>query len=582
MKNLKIRNKMIVGFGIAIILSVVLAIFAYVALSSVRNSYQNKLDYTEARVQTILEIATDVMDLRRITTAIRADNGMTERMQGHSTASAAVFADINSRLDDYFRLVENDSALTPEQTGQLLGYARSLRSTALLYRQNLVEPNIAFGMAGDLEGLSANSTAQAPLIAEIQSTIATMRENEYNTSKLLIAQTAATTTRYLVIFICLAVAIVVISIVFALLIAKSISKPMIELDSWLKETSHGNITWTPEELMILHKYSAQKDEIGSMMASYAKLVEYMNTVSNALASVSSGDLTVDAKPSSEQDTLSLSLQKMLADLNHMFTGINSSAHQVTDGSKQIADGAQMLAQGSTEQAASVQQLSASVSQIAKTTKENAEMAEHAAALARTIMSNAEKGSSQMDDMMNAVKDINQASSSISKVIKVIDDIAFQTNILALNAAVEAARAGQHGKGFAVVAEEVRNLAAKSAEAAKDTGGLIANSMEKAELGARIAEETALSLNEIVDGIKESTQIINDIARSSEEQALGINQINTGIDQVAQVVSQNSATAQESAAASEEMSEQANTLGGLMAQFRLKDAVPTFGSLSGKY
>jgi len=250
--------------------------------------------------------------------------------------------------------------------------------------------------------------------------------------------------------------------------------------------------------------------------------------------------------------------------------INAATGQVSSGSKQIANGAQALAQGSTEQAASVEQLSASISDIALKTKDNAEKASRAATLASSIMQNAEKGSRQMGEMTNAVKEINQASQSISKVIKVIDDIAFQTNILALNAAVEAARAGQHGKGFAVVAEEVRNLAGKSAEAAKDTGGLISNSMEKAELGARIAEETAASLADIVAGINESTQIVGEIATSSEEQSIGISQVNTGIDQVAQVVQQNSATAEESAAASEEMSGQSSMLENLIAQFKLKN------------
>jgi len=174
-------------------------------------------------------------------------------------------------------------------------------------------------------------------------------------------------------------------------------------------------------------------------------------------------------------------------------------------------------------------------------------------------------------MQSAVKEINEASQLIGKIMKTIDDIAFQTNILALNAAVEAARAGQHGKGFAVVAEEVRNLASKSADGAKETGVMIQNTMEKATLGVRIADETNASFTEIATGINESGQLIGVISDSLTEQSTNITQINIGIDQVAQVTQQNSATAQESSAASQQMSRQSEMLEDLVAQFKIKDS-----------
>jgi methyl-accepting chemotaxis protein len=228
-----------------------------------------------------------------------------------------------------------------------------------------------------------------------------------------------------------------------------------------------------------------------------------------------------------------------------------------------------LAQGATEQSATVQQLSASVTEVNGQTKDNAGLANDAKKLGEDIRANAERGNAQMEQMIKAVGEISDASTAIGKVIKIIDDIAFQTNILALNAAVEAARAGQHGKGFAVVADEVRSLAAKSAEAAKNTSELIATSIQKSEQGAAISKETAESLSQIVGGIVQSSELVAKIAESSNAQSVSIGQIGEAIDQVSQVIQQNSATAEESAAASEEMSGQATMLQQLIAQFKLK-------------
>jgi methyl-accepting chemotaxis protein len=362
---------------------------------------------------------------------------------------------------------------------------------------------------------------------------------------------------------------VVIAFALAFYISGVISKPLVVITGFMKRASTtGDISVRPDERSAITTYGQNRDELGECLKATNGFIERINEQMALLEKVADGDLTVKPQSLSETDKIGKSLQRTVTGLCEIFGDINESTHQVSDGSRQVAEGAQSLAQGSTEQAASVEELSATINDIEQKTRENAGLAEKAASLANNIKGSAEKGSSQMDEMVAAVNEINQASQNISKVIKVIDDIAFQTNILALNAAVEAARAGQHGKGFAVVAEEVRNLAAKSAEAAKDTGGLIASSMEKAELGARIAKDTADSLGEIVDGIGESSQLVSEISSSSREQSEAISQITMSLDQVSNVIQQTSATAEQSAAASEEMSGQSDVLRELVARFRL--------------
>jgi methyl-accepting chemotaxis protein len=366
-----------------------------------------------------------------------------------------------------------------------------------------------------------------------------------------------------VIFIMIAIALVVLILVVVLLylrIRGSIVKPIHAVINTLSEMSKGDTNTALS--------SSFTGEFGQLADSVHKINNAILEQSEAISGIASGDYSISYSPRSGKDVMGRAIADLLEMNNRVFSEINGATAQVSDSARQIANGAQSLAQGSTQQAAAVEQLSSSVNEIAQKTKENAEQANTAAGLSKSVRSNAEKGSARMDDMIKAVEEINEASRNIQKVIKVIDDIAFQTNILALNAAVEAARAGQHGKGFAVVAEEVRSLAAKSAAAASDTGALIADSMGKAELGAKIAKETAESLNEIVGGINESNAIVSNIAMSSGDQSLAISQINTGIDQVAQVVQQNSATSEESAATAEELSGQSSILEDLIGQFKL--------------
>jgi methyl-accepting chemotaxis protein len=382
------------------------------------------------------------------------------------------------------------------------------------------------------------------------------------------AESNASLIRFIIIFI------VVFSIVLfvAFLIGRNISKPIHALSSYMRRVGlTGNVLYSPEENVELEFYINKGGEMGRLIESCGIFIDHVIEVTKALEQIADGDLSIDVEAISDQDVIANTLNMMLKNLNDMFNEIGVSAKQVSAVSNQIASGSHALAQGSTEQAASVEELSGTISDIAGKIRENADMAKHAAALAETIKGSAEEGSQYMDNMMTAVDEIAEASNSIEKVIKVIDDIAFQTNILALNAAVEAARAGSHGKGFAVVAEEVRNLASKSADAARNTNKLIAQSIEKASLGSRVAGETASSLEKIVSGINESSQIVNEIAKSSEEQSNNIGQINTGIDQVSQVVQQNSATAEQSSAASSQMNGQSVLLNELISKFRLKNS-----------
>lgn len=300
----------------------------------------------------------------------------------------------------------------------------------------------------------------------------------------------------------------------------------------------------------------------------SKLLGKLMTNANKMAD-GDLDITIDIETKDEVGILAEAFRKMADSINEVLTNINMAAEQVSTGSKQVADSSIALSQGATEQASSVEELTASLEEIAQQTRLNAQNADEANKLAEQAKENAVEGNSQMNEMLKAMDEINNSSNNISKIIKVIDEIAFQTNILALNAAVEAARAGQHGKGFAVVAEEVRNLAARSANAAKETTDMIEGSIKKVEGGTKIANQTADALNKIVQGVSKVAGIVGNIAVASNEQALGISQVNQGIMQVSEVVQNNSATSQESAAASEELSSQAEMLKNQVAKFKLK-------------
>lgn len=303
-----------------------------------------------------------------------------------------------------------------------------------------------------------------------------------------------------------------------------------------------------------------------------ELKSYISSISTTLHSMARGDMSVsiDTEFRGDFKTLKDDINTITLSLSEVLNSINIASEQVASGTKQVSEGAQSVSQGATEQASSIQQLTATITEIAEQVRQTAENANKTSEQSVFAKQYAIEGNELMRSMQSAMADINSSSASISKIIKVIDDIAFQTNILALNAAVEAARAGVHGKGFAVVAEEVRNLAIKSANAAKETTELIEGSRKKAASGTQIADQTADALKKIVENVELSASVISEIATASNEQATGIAQVNKGIEQMSQVVQANSATSEQSAAALQQLSGQADMLKEMVGRFTLKE------------
>ncbi len=360
----------------------------------------------------------------------------------------------------------------------------------------------------------------------------------------------------------------IFTVFISISLIKGITKPLGQVSAAAIEMSKGNLNATID-------YQSG-DEIGmvanSLRASIDTINAYIQDIARATAMMANGDFT--AQPSQEFigdfKQIETSMMKLMSEMSSTLGQISIASEQVSAGSDQVSSGAQSLAQGATEQASSVEELSLSISEISEQVKLNAENSLKANKMAELATNAITSSNQQMQQLKLSMNEIDTKSKEINKIIKTIEDISFQTNILALNAAVEAAKAGTAGKGFAVVAEEVRNLAAKSAEAAKNTTDLIESSVSAIAQGVKYTDLTAEDLNSAVENVVATNDVISEISQASSEQAAAITQITIGLDQISAVVQTNSATSEESAAASEELSSQANLLKQLLSGFVLTD------------
>ncbi|MFQ5560693.1 MAG: methyl-accepting chemotaxis protein, partial [Nitrospinota bacterium] len=312
-----------------------------------------------------------------------------------------------------------------------------------------------------------------------------------------------------------------------------------------------------------------EDELGEIGRAFFELIEYQKEKVRAAEEIARGNLNLNLEGASKQDSLGIALETMVNSLNRIVGQLHEVVDRVAASSLQVAETSNSLSQRTSEQASSLQEITKSMIDIGKVTDTNAENAVQANSFATTEYEAASKGVGQMKEMMMAMDGIIHSSQEIAKIIKSIDEIAFQTNLLALNAAVEAARAGKHGKGFAVVAEEVRNLASRSAESARETAELIDGAVKKVKSGSDIAKKTSHSLDNINEGATKIVALLKEIDAASNEQARGISQVNQNLAHIDAITNQNTLHARETNAASTEFSSQASEVKKLLKYFKIK-------------
>lgn len=553
------KVKLFISFAVVICLALCIAVAGFSGMKALDDRIEVLMGRTLPNTERLWEVRRNLRSESAWLLMAVQESDMTKR-NGYLT-------ELKKEMEQSQKLWEEFKQNSTVEKGLLDKLDASIQSQEPV--RDRVYDAMAQGTAeGDQQAANILNNELIPLLQEETDLLRDTTNAQQNLSNQRYEKVQTLYTNVRIFCVILVVGAVVASLLIMRMLLKAIMVPLKQLEDAAAALRHGDFS---KELT----YSS-RDEFGSicyhMQDSFNELRRIIKVIDKEVELLAQGDFsfTITEEFPGETHAIQESINKLLVRLNEVFANILAYASQIDMGSNQVSDGAQALAQGATEQAGTVDELSSRLGHVSQKVTDNVGYAKNANTLSSESGELARETLEDMKEMTVAMQEISTKSEDIGKVIKVIEDIAFQTNILALNAAVEAARAGTAGKGFAVVADEVRSLAAKSAEAAKNTTTLIESSLSTVKHGVDVADTTNHSFKLLAEKVKATIEIIDRISEASVEQASDIQQISTAVDQISTVVQTNSATSEESAAASQELSSQAAMMNQMVSQFRLSD------------